>query len=141
VSVRGVGGGKPLGLHGVCAGGGKPSGLPDELKLAHADEPDHVHIVAQGVRDDSDLRSSVRSWNTTMGFRWRRAHASPLWQPGYYDHVLWAEDGRLGVARYVLLNPVRAGLVEKAQDYPFSGSGPYTITQILDAAEEWKPSW
>ena len=76
-----------------------------------------------------------------MGFRWRRTHAGPLWQTGYHDHVLRAEDARLGVARYVLLNPVRAGLVENAEDYPFSGSGRYTITQILEAAEDWKPSW
>ena len=109
--------------------------------IAYRLMPDQVHIVAQGARDDSNLRSFVQSWNTTMGFRWRRTHAGPLWQTGYHDHVLRAEDARLGVARYVLLNPVRAGLVENAEDYPFSGSGRYTITQILEAAEDWKPSW
>jgi len=109
--------------------------------IAYCLMPDHVHLLLQGIREDSDLTSFVQSWNTTMGFRWRRLHSGPLWQTGYYDHVLRAEDTRLGVARYVLLNPVRAGLVERAEDYPFSGSGLYTIDQILEAAEDWKRSW
>ncbi len=103
--------------------------------------PDHVHLVIQGTRDDSDMKSFVQSWNTTTGFRWRRTHAGPLWQTGYYDHVLRAEEAQLSVAKYALLNPVRAGLVQKPEEYPFSGSGLYTIDQILQAAEDWKRSW
>ena len=37
--------------------------------------------------------------------------AGPLWQPGFYDRALRREDDRKAVARYILTNPLRAGLV------------------------------
>ena len=43
-------------------------------------------------------------------------------QEGYHDWVLRAEQRTEDVIRYVLENPVRARLVEKPEDYPFSGS-------------------
>ncbi len=64
-----------------------------------------------------------------------------------FDDRKFAEDTiaqlfrSLGVARYILLNPVRAGLVLKPEDYPLCGSGQYTIPQILVAAGDWKPTW
>ena len=39
------------------------------------------------------------------------------------------------MARYILENPVRAGLVARIQDYPFSGSKRYTLEQILEAIQ------
>ena len=41
----------------------------------------------------------------------------------------------LRVARYVLENPVRAGLVTRVQDYPFLGSDVYTVEQVLEAVQ------
>ena len=43
-------------------------------------------------------------------------------QEGYHDWVLRTEQRTEDVIRYVLENPVRARLVEKPEDYPFSGS-------------------
>ena len=109
--------------------------------IAYCLMPDHVHILIRAVRDDANMKSFVQSWNTTTGFRWRRTHEGPLWQTGYYDHVLRAEETHLAVARYVLMNPVRAGLAASPEEYPLCGSGIYTVTLILEAAEDWKPSW
>jgi len=103
--------------------------------------PDHVHIVLEGEQEDSDMKSFVQSWNTSVGFRWRRAHGTALWQGRYYDHVLRNDVALLEVARYVVMNPVRASLVQKAEDYPFSGSSRYTIAKILEAAGDWRPTW
>jgi len=44
-----------------------------------------------------------------------------LWQDGYYDHVLREEEATIPVARYIVLNPVRAGLCEDASAYPAPG--------------------
>ena len=41
-----------------------------------------------------------------------------LWQCGFHDHALRREEDLLGVARYVVANPVRAGLVARVGDYP-----------------------
>jgi putative transposase len=41
-----------------------------------------------------------------------------LWQPGYFDRALRKEDDRLAVARYLVANPLRAGIVQRIGDYP-----------------------
>ncbi len=43
----------------------------------------------------------------------------PLWAPAYHDRALRAEEDRREVARYLLNNPVRAGLEERVQAYPY----------------------
>jgi putative transposase len=102
--------------------------------------PDHVHLLAEGEREDSRLETFVRSWNTQTGFAWRRRHGGPLWQVGYYDHVLRGDESVLAVARYVVLNPVRAGLVMAPEEWPWTGSTRHTIGQILEAADDWRPT-
>jgi len=44
-----------------------------------------------------------------------------LWQRYFYDHVLRNEEDLKNVALYVLENPVRKGMVENWQDYPYCG--------------------
>ena len=106
--------------------------------------PDHAHVVAVGQHDNSQLTTFIKSWNTQTGFAWRQAfrfvdRPEPLWQPGYHDHVLREGESILGVARYVVLNPVRSGIVADPTDYEFTGSTQYTIQQILEAADDWRP--
>lgn len=48
--------------------------------------------------------------------------AGRLWMPGYHDRALRGEEDALGVARYILWNPVRAGLVADPHDYPYWGA-------------------
>ena len=45
-----------------------------------------------------------------------------LWQDGYFDRVLREDDEPDAVIDYILNNPVRAGLVEQAVNYPYSWS-------------------
>ena len=56
--------------------------------------------------------TSARLLNDRLGRR------GPLWQPGFYDHALRGEEDRLAVARYIVANPLRAGLVRRLGDYP-----------------------
>jgi REP element-mobilizing transposase RayT len=41
-----------------------------------------------------------------------------LWQPGYHDHALRREEDLVATARYLVANPLRAGLVQHIGDYP-----------------------
>ena len=41
-----------------------------------------------------------------------------LWQRGYYDHAIRTDENLRNVARYIVANPLRAGLVERIGDYP-----------------------
>lgn len=41
-----------------------------------------------------------------------------LWQSGYHDRAARAEEDLIQIARYIIGNPLRAGLVEHVGDYP-----------------------
>lgn len=41
-----------------------------------------------------------------------------LWQKGFHDHAIRKEENIQQLARYIVANPLRAGLVEKIGDYP-----------------------
>jgi len=60
---------------------------------------------------------------------------------GFHDRVLRDEDDTAAVVRYILENPLRAGLVQGAADYPWIGSSRFTIEELLACAGDWKPSW
>jgi len=74
------------------------------------------------------------------GFHYTKAFREPLWQRYGFERTLRGDEGTLSVARYILENPVRAGIVRRVQDYPFSGSSVYTIDEILEAVQ-MKNSW
>jgi putative transposase len=42
-----------------------------------------------------------------------------VWQRGFYDRAIRKEEDLLAVARYIVANPLRAGLVSQLSDYPF----------------------
>lgn len=42
----------------------------------------------------------------------------PVWQRGFHDHALRSEESVIDVARYIIANPLRAGLVKRVGDYP-----------------------
>ena len=85
--------------------------------------PDHLHLVIEGLSDHSDLRRCVKVAKQRVAFVFRTQFAIPLaWQQGYWERVLRSNEDTNTVVRYVLDNPVRAGLVEKAEDHPFSGA-------------------
>lgn len=80
--------------------------------------PDHLHWLFElQARDLSAVvasvkRFSARNVNDLLGI------SGALWQPGFHDHALRREEELRNVARYVVMNPVRAGLVRSVRDYP-----------------------
>lgn len=104
--------------------------------------PDHIHLLTLGLTDDANQRSAV-------SFLRRHLHAalSPArWQHQPYDHVLTAleraRDAFQAVASYILQNPVRAGLVTRAADYPYLGNcvpGYPDLDQVCQ--DYWERFW
>ena len=103
--------------------------------IAYSLMPDHVHLLVKGLRDDSDLQAFIRSWNTQTGFAWRQRGRVKLWQPGYFERVIRNDANLYLAARYVLMNPVRAGLVRRASEYEFGGSTMYKLEDLLEDDE------
>jgi REP element-mobilizing transposase RayT len=89
--------------------------------LAFCVMPDHVHTVVLNRR--YPLQSVVRLLKRETTQRLKCLGVSPtIWQRGYHDHVIRRKEGLFEAIRYVLLNPVRAGIAEHWRDYPWSGS-------------------
>ena len=77
----------------------------------------------------------MQSWLTRTAYAWRKRGGQRLWQSGYHDHVPRDEESFLGVARYVILNPVRAGIVSVPDEYPLVGSTESSISELRKAAD------
>ncbi|MFF7708738.1 REP-associated tyrosine transposase [Pseudomonas sp. NPDC007930] len=106
-----------------------PSAKPviDALKQAQAEGkgqslawvvmPDHVHwLVRLQARALSELARKLKS-RATVGLR-ARGVTGPVWQDGYYDQAIRNLADAVDHARYIVLNPVRAGLVSSVRFYP-----------------------
>ncbi len=84
--------------------------------------PNHVHLIVVPASEDSLRRAigeSHRRYTRRVNFRKRwRGH---LWQ-GRFGSCVLDEQHLLAAARYVEMNPVKAGLVERPQDYAWSSA-------------------
>jgi REP-associated tyrosine transposase len=103
--------------------------------LAYCYMPDRVHFLAEGKAENSDCLQFVACGKQYSAYHYTAKFKHRLWQPYGYEHTLRSDEAAISVARYILENPVRAGLVTRIEDYPYSGSSVYTIEQILEAAQ------
>jgi putative transposase len=90
--------------------------------IAYCFMPDHLPALVEGTRDDCDFRRLARVFKQQSSFQWKQRMRGELWQRSYFDHVLRDDEDVFAVARYILNNPVRAGLVKSPEVYPFLGS-------------------
>jgi REP element-mobilizing transposase RayT len=75
--------------------------------------PDHVHFLAS-FSIDVKMTNVVASWK-----RFTSKHAKINWQRDFFDHRLRGGEGWREKSDYILQNPVRAGLIEKYEDWPY----------------------
>jgi putative transposase len=101
--------------------------------LAYCFMPDHVHLLIAGDSETSCATGFVNLAKQTSGYWFRREHGMRLWQRTSWDRVLRSDDDAWSVIRYLLANPVRAGLVQVPLEYQFSGSQVYSREQLLEA--------
>jgi REP element-mobilizing transposase RayT len=82
--------------------------------------PDHLHwLVVLGEQETlASLVRSLKSFTGRLVNMRRGAPGTPVWQAGYHDHAVRAEEDIRAVARYLVANPLRAGLVSDIGAYP-----------------------
>jgi putative transposase len=84
--------------------------------------PDHIHLFAAFAEASISLSSWMTSLKNAISKILRNAtFPSPHWQQGFFDHVMRSEESYEEKWLYVRENPVRAGLVRAAEDWPYSG--------------------
>ena len=99
--------------------------------IAYCFMPDHVHALIQGLAEDSNLLKWMKMLRQRSGHCYRTRNRRRLWQEGYVDRFLRDEEATLDVARYVVGNPIRAGLCDDLRRYPYWGSSRYTIEELI----------
>jgi putative transposase len=103
--------------------------------LVYCVMPDHVHVVVEGLTEESDLRRFIGATKQRTGFSFACERRERLWQKGWFDRVLRREEQTLDVCRYVAANPVRARLVATPRDYPHLGSTRFTMDDLIGIDE------
>lgn len=97
-------------LHGWCVG-------------SYVIMPDHVHFFCAPSSRPVALQDFVGRWKQWTGKAMKRelGFSTPVWQPGFFDHVLRSEESYAEKWEYVRHNPVGAGLVGGPEDWPYWG--------------------
>ena len=87
--------------------------------LAFVVMPDHFHwlFVLTGTRQLSICINNVKAYSAKDINR-IRGRDGKVWQTGYYERAIRKEEDLEGVARYIVANPLRAGIANSAKDYP-----------------------
>ena len=82
--------------------------------------PDHWHGLVE-LRDGETLAVAMQRIKGVTarlaGIHDRRV--KPLWAKGFHDRALRSDESVRCAARYIVANPVRAGLAETVMDYPY----------------------
>ncbi len=92
---------------------------PRAQTLAYVVMPDHLHWLMQ-LREGHTLARVAEDVKSISAHRINHAlgRAGSFWQAGFHDHALRHEEDVAGVTRYVVANPLRAGLVKSLGEYP-----------------------
>jgi REP element-mobilizing transposase RayT len=87
--------------------------------LAFVVMPDHLHWLMQihRVRSLSAVVKSVKAESARNCHR-LTGEKGAFWQQGFYDRAIRRDDDLLTVARYIVANPLRGGLVSSLREYP-----------------------
>jgi putative transposase len=81
--------------------------------------PEHVHLlVGEPTRSTLSIALQVLKQRTSRKLKARGS--VQFWQSRYYDFNVWSEDKRIEKLRYMHRNPVKRGLVDKPEDWPWS---------------------
>jgi putative transposase len=111
------------GLNRFCKPGIGDDALGAAQKYHHAQNwfcsiivlmPDHVHLMVS-MSLEHDLAKTMGLWK-----RWLWKKHGIDWQPNFFEHRLRREESAGDKGRSIFQNPVRAGLIARAQDWPWT---------------------
>ncbi|WP_268797384.1 REP-associated tyrosine transposase [Pseudomonas huanghezhanensis] len=86
--------------------------------LAWVVMPDHFHWLVELRRGDLPRLMRRAKSRSAHSINRVRGKTCQVWQKGFHDRALRKEEDLKNIARCVVANPLRAGLVERLGDYP-----------------------
>ncbi len=82
--------------------------------------PSHLHsllrFLTEGLKAGME---NFKRWTGRGGVRILQLEKHQFWQREWFDHWVRAPEEAAGIADYIRQNPVKAGLVEKYEDWPY----------------------
>jgi putative transposase len=75
--------------------------------------PDHLHLLAK-FSPEGGMKKLIRNWK-----RYLANESGIIWQRDFFDHRLRSDESLSNKAAYILQNPVRAGLINQSEDWPY----------------------
>ncbi|MDR6606181.1 REP-associated tyrosine transposase [Pseudomonas synxantha] len=79
--------------------------------------PDHFHWLVELHNGDLPKLMQATKSRCARHINQERSLCAPVWQKGYFDRALRREEDLKAAARYIIANPLRAGLVAHVGDY------------------------
>ncbi len=75
--------------------------------------PDHIHGLFTFPQSEI-MQNVISAWKRLTALRY-----GVSWQRDFFDHRIRNDEERLKKADYILTNPVRKGLVETPEAWPY----------------------
>ena len=105
--------------------------------------PEHVHLLVSEP-ERSSLAVAIQMLKQITA-RQLLPHFSkpgtrePFWQARYYDFNVWTKKKRVEKLRYIHRNPVKRGLVKKAEDWEWSSFWHYLTGEegVVEIESDW----
>lgn len=87
--------------------------------------PDHIHFFCAcgdgaAATSLSRFAGAFKEWSAKRMIR-QLGMQAPVWQAEFFDHVLRSDESYGDKWLYVRENPVRAGLVQTVEEWPYAG--------------------
>jgi len=102
--------------------------LVRQLQQAHTDQlaeslawvimPDHFHWLIELKNSTLPALMLTTKSHSARAINAHLGRTGSFWQKGFHDRAIRYEEDLLAVARYIIANPIRAGLVRRVHDYP-----------------------
>jgi putative transposase len=101
--------------------------------------PNHFHLLITPAQDVT-LERALQLIKGGFSYRAAREIAlrGEIWQTSFYDHRIRNADEYQRCREYIRQNPVRRGLVARAENYPFSSANP--AFQLDEVPQRLKPA-
>ena len=82
----------------------------------------HVHLLVTPRTEPSRFLKSLKGFTARQANRVLGRTGEPFWQAESYDHWVRNAGEHARIRRYIEQNPVKAGLVQQAEDYRWSSA-------------------
>jgi putative transposase len=98
-------------------------GVPERYELyAWCVMGNHVHLLLTPRWELKDISQGIKGYTARQINSLQNAAGRPFWQDESYDHWSRDDDELMRIIAYIENNPVKAGLCQRAEDWPWSSA-------------------